>query len=65
MMTLLIGTGYAISDEWHQSFVPGRDASAWDVFFDMAGNGMGGAIYPFVRRSILRSRGRSGKRKTA
>ena len=28
---------YAISDEWHQSFVNGRTASARDVGFDMLG----------------------------
>jgi hypothetical protein len=27
----------AILDEWHQSFVPGRDASAGDLFLDFAG----------------------------
>jgi VanZ family protein len=26
-----------ISDEWHQSFLPGRDATIWDVLFDAAG----------------------------
>src|SRR5699024_8740368 len=28
---------YAISDEWHQSFVPGRGAQAIDVLIDCAG----------------------------
>lgn len=28
---------YAISDEFHQSFVPGRGPSAWDVCIDAAG----------------------------
>ena len=28
---------YAISDEWHQSFVPGRQLSAWDWAADLAG----------------------------
>ncbi len=27
----------AISDEWHQSFIPGRDASIWDVLSDAVG----------------------------
>lgn len=28
---------YGVSDEWHQSFVPGRTADAWDVLADAAG----------------------------
>ena len=36
-MTLLIGMCYGVSDEWHQSFIPGRVASIWDVLFDAAG----------------------------
>lgn len=28
---------YALSDEWHQSFVPGRDASVLDVGVDALG----------------------------
>lgn len=28
---------WGISDEFHQSFVPGRDASAWDVLADSVG----------------------------
>ncbi len=36
-MTILIGTCYGISDEWHQSFIPGRVASIWDVLFDVVG----------------------------
>jgi len=36
-MTMLIGICYAVSDEWHQSFIPGRVATSWDVLFDAAG----------------------------
>jgi VanZ family protein len=33
-----LGTGaYAALDEWHQSFVPGRQASVGDVLMDLAG----------------------------
>jgi VanZ family protein len=28
---------WGISDEFHQSFVPGRDATAWDVLADAVG----------------------------
>ena len=36
-MTMLIGMCYGVSDEWHQSFIPGRVASIWDVLFDAVG----------------------------
>lgn len=53
LMTILVGTGYALSDEWHQSFVPGRDASLWDALFDSIGVGIAAAAYPVIRRKIL------------
>ena len=28
---------YALGDEWHQSFVPGRDASVFDLAVDVVG----------------------------
>lgn len=34
---LLITAAYAASDEWHQSFVPGRTASPVDVLIDTTG----------------------------
>lgn len=34
---LVLSVGYAISDEFHQSFVPGRQGSPIDVFIDSAG----------------------------
>ena len=34
---LTAGIAYAISDEIHQYFVPGRYASAWDVLLDSGG----------------------------
>jgi VanZ family protein len=53
LMTLLIGAAYALSDEWHQSFVPGRDASLWDVLFDTAGVVASAATYPLILQSIV------------
>jgi VanZ family protein len=61
LMTIVIGTCYALSDEWHQSFVPGRDASLWDALFDAVGVGMGAATYPLILRGIVSWRGRSGE----
>jgi VanZ family protein len=61
LATILIGTGYALSDEWHQSFVPGRDASLWDALFDSLGVGMAAATYPLIRRKILAAKARLTK----
>lgn len=36
-LPILICFGYAISDEFHQSFVPGRFGSFRDIGFDMLG----------------------------
>ncbi len=33
--------GYGIFDEWHQSFVPGRESSAADLLRDAVGAGLG------------------------
>ncbi len=38
--TFVIAAGYAVYDEWHQSFVPGRYASVTDVLLDMVGVGI-------------------------
>lgn len=41
---LLIGlltVGYGVLDEWHQSFVPGRECSAHDLLRDALGAGIG------------------------
>jgi len=34
---VLLASLYGIGDEWHQSFVPGRTASGWDVLADAFG----------------------------
>lgn len=36
---------YALSDEFHQSFVPGRFASGFDVFIDTLGGFTGSLVY--------------------
>ncbi len=37
VLLLLLGSLYGASDEWHQSFVPGRDPSPWDWAADNVG----------------------------
>ena len=40
---------YALSDEWHQSFVPGRTASLYDIIVDGLGAFVAGIIYLWRR----------------
>ena len=44
-LTVIFGIIYGLSDEFHQSFVPGRDASAFDLFIDAVGSFMGSIFY--------------------
>jgi len=46
--SVIVATLYAISDEWHQSFVPSRTASAVDVAID-AGGAICGAFWTWHR----------------
>lgn len=50
VMALILLAG--ILDEFHQSFVPGRVPSAWDVAFDMLGGALGALVgWRLARRS--------------
>ncbi len=46
------GILYGLGDEWHQSFIPEREASLWDVFFDGLGTLAAAGSYPMLRRKI-------------
>lgn len=48
---------YGLSDEWHQSFVPGRDASLWDFIADMTGAALAVAFIA-IRAAWRNRRGR-------
>ena len=37
LMSLLFALLYAVSDEYHQSFIPGRHSSGTDIFIDICG----------------------------
>lgn len=52
MTSLVVGLTYAISDEFHQSFIPGRVASAKDVCIDTLGV-ITGIIIVFIVISIF------------
>jgi VanZ family protein len=48
-----ITLAYAVSDEWHQSFVDGRHGAASDVAIDAAGVGIAVAIWLYSQpRSV-------------
>jgi VanZ like family len=45
-----LATGYAVTDEIHQMFVPGRLGSPLDVAIDAAGAAVGIALVVYARR---------------
>jgi len=51
VVALLFCLIYGISDEWHQSFVPGRTASIWDIAADATGALVVVLGYSWMRRS--------------
>ena len=52
---LLMGGLYAASDEFHQSFVPGRNGELLDLAFDILGVVLG----LYVARMVISPKGRS------
>lgn len=55
ILALFMAIAYALSDEWHQSFVPGRSATLSDVMVDASGSLIGLLLIWFG------SRGRSAR----
>lgn len=49
------GVIYAVSDEIHQSFVPGRDCSAGDLIADIVGLAAGLSVYLWYRKTYLKN----------
>lgn len=45
IIIVIILTLFAASDEWHQSFVPGRFATLWDFIVDFIGIAAASGIY--------------------
>jgi VanZ family protein len=50
-VALLVAALYAATDEWHQSFVPGRTASVYDVLIDTSGAFVALAVAALWRKS--------------
>ncbi len=44
VLALVLTLGYGVLDEWHQSFVPGRDVSGPDLLRDVLGGSIGIAL---------------------
>jgi len=55
LIATVLGTLYGISDEFHQSFVPGRMATVSDVIADGVGALLGALVAAWIGR-FLRSR---------
>jgi VanZ family protein len=56
IIVIIILALFAISDEWHQSFVPGRFASVLDFIADLAGILGGAGIYTLFLRYKMNGR---------
>ncbi|MBN2332036.1 MAG: VanZ family protein [Deltaproteobacteria bacterium] len=48
LLAFLLALVYGISDEFHQSLVPGRDSSPMDILADGAGGYLGARIYMVI-----------------
>ena len=58
-LVMLLIFAHALADEFHQSFVPGRDSSIFDALADLGGGAFGGWFYlKEISRKIIRKRKR-------
>lgn len=48
-LALLLTLLYALSDEWHQTFVPGRNGTPLDVLLDFAGGVVGLLVWQLLQ----------------
>ena len=44
LLAVALATGYGVTDELHQGFVPNRNADAWDVVKDLGGAVVGSGV---------------------
>jgi VanZ family protein len=44
-LAIVLATAYGMSDEYHQSFVPGRDSDIHDVYADAIGASIGAGVW--------------------
>ena len=48
--SILIGSIYGATDEFHQRFTPGRSCDIFDLLSDIVGSGIGAALYTYKER---------------
>ena len=51
-MAMLIAVAYAVGDEWHQTFVHGRNGTPRDVAIDGIGIALAGILAPRLERRL-------------
>ncbi len=61
-IAFVVSALYAATDEWHQSFVPGRSGNMRDVLIDASGVLFGLFLFWCVRALIARRRARAASR---
>ena len=62
LFSVVVFTGiYGLSDEWHQSYIPGRSADLLDGVVDMCGGTLGGTAFLLWGRLRENSRERVSK----
>jgi len=61
LWTALCGTAWAVADEIHQVFVPGRVASTYDLMADTIGVTLGLATYAFLHSKTTHAAEETGE----
>jgi len=61
-LALIVAVFYAVTDEWHQTFVPGRTPSVGDIGLDALGAVLGLCIWSAVHRYRARRRDKPAAR---
>ena len=54
LWAVLFAVLYGVSDEWHQSFVPMRRSTVWDVVFDGVGAVIGQLLFKTKGGPVLK-----------
>lgn len=56
---LVVGSLYALSDEFHQYYVPGRSADVWDFIADFLGVYFSYFLYPILKKILTKFKEKS------